>query len=165
MKFIAAVVAFAAALAAPPAEAAITGITITEQQPFAEGTAFGDRGTYLRIAGTAKGELDPADPRDRVIVNLDKAPRNKAGKVEYEVDFFILRPAISAKGNGTLLYEVNNRGRKFLLPFLDRSPPTSPLSLNDPKTAADAGDGFVFRRGYTMSGAVGIRMRRRQITG
>ena len=70
-------------LAAAPAAARVTEINIASVEPFATGAAFGDAGAYERVKGTFRGELDPADPRNRVIVNLDKAPRNAAGKVEY----------------------------------------------------------------------------------
>ena len=61
--------------------ARITGVVVDSVKPFAEGMAFGDAGAYERVSGTASGELDPADPHNRGIVNLDKAPRNAAGKV------------------------------------------------------------------------------------
>src|SRR5262249_25369400 len=82
-----------------PASARITALTIERSVPPAGGVAFGAVGPYLHITGIAKGELDPADPRNRVIVNLDKAPRNAAGRVEYEVEFDIMRPADPAKGS------------------------------------------------------------------
>src|SRR3712207_8336977 len=31
-------------------------------------------------------------------------------RVEYEADFFILRPAEPARGNGKIIYDVTNRG-------------------------------------------------------
>ena len=147
----AALVAASLGVAVPlAAEARITTITVTSTELFADGMSFGDAGPYLRIRGTAHGELDPAERRNRVIVNLDKAPRNAAGRVEYDVDFYIMRPADPAKGSGTLLYEVNNRGRKLIPSFLNEAKASSPSSFNDPATAADAGNGFVFRRGYTL---------------
>ena len=104
-----------------PADAKITSITIDKTEPFAGGASFGEAGAYVKITGTAKGELDPADARNKIIVNLDKAPRNAAGKVEYEVEFYIMRPADPAKGSGTLLYEVNNRGKKLATLYPRRS--------------------------------------------
>jgi hypothetical protein len=123
---------------------------IDRMEPFAEGVEFGATGSYLRIAGTAQGELHPRHPLNAVIVNLDKAPRNARGLVEYEVDFDIMRPAAVGKGNGRILYEVVNRGRKNLLPVLHAAPETSPGAFNDPATATDAGNGFAFRAGYTL---------------
>ena len=64
------------------------------------------------MIGVAKGELDPADKRNAGIVGLSRAPRNSAGKVEYETDLFLLRPVDPAKGNHHLLFDVLNRGNK-----------------------------------------------------
>jgi hypothetical protein len=125
-------------------------LKIDRTEPFAEGQEFGTAGAYLRLAGTAYGEVDPRHPLNAVIVNLDKAPRNARGLVEYEVDFDIMRPADPGRGNRKILYEVVNRGRKNLLPVLHEAPETSPTSFNDPATATDAGNGFAFRAGYTL---------------
>ena len=97
-----------------PAFARVTEINVNAVEPFAEAAAFGDTGAYERVRGTFKGELDPADVRNKVIVNLDRAPRNAAGRVEYEADFFLLRPANAARGNNKLIYDVTNRGRKYI---------------------------------------------------
>jgi hypothetical protein len=100
-------------LTAAPAMARLTEINVTAVEPFADGASFGNAGTYERVKGTFKGELDPADPRNRVIVNLDKAPKNAAGRVEYEADFYILRPVDPALGSRKILYDVTNRGRQY----------------------------------------------------
>jgi hypothetical protein len=97
------------------------------------------------VKGTFKGELDPRDPRNRVIVNLDKAPRNAAGKVEYEADFFMLRPANAERANGKLIYDVTNRGRlNFHWRFTEAK-----RRSNDPRTMDDVGDRLFFRQGFT----------------
>lgn len=137
-------------LAAAPAGARLTEINVTAVEPFAEGAVFGKTGAYERVLGTFKGELDPADPRNRVIVNLDKAPRNTAGRIEYEADFFMLRPADAARGNRKILHDVTNRGRKNLHWRLTDARLATPAGANDPRTAQDAGNGLFFRMGYTM---------------
>ena len=137
-------------LAAAPAGARLTEINATAVEPFADGHAFGTAGAYERVKGTFKGELDPADPRNKAIVNLDKAPRNAAGRVEYEADFFMLRPADGARGNRKIIYDVTNRGRKNLHWRLTDARLPSPAGANDPRTAQDAGNGLFFRMGYTM---------------
>ena len=102
-------------------------------------------GAYERVRGTFKGELDPRDARNRVIANLDKAPRNAAGNVEYEADFFMLRPASAERANGKLVYDVTNRGRlNFHWRFTEAK-----RRSNDPRTMDDVGDGLFFRQGYT----------------
>ncbi len=74
---------------------AIVEIKIDAVEPFAAAQSFGEAGGYLRMRGTAKGELDPAAAENAVIADLGKAPKNPRGMVEYETDFFILRPAES----------------------------------------------------------------------
>jgi hypothetical protein len=131
------------------ASARVIEFTITAVEPFAEGSAFGSAGAYERVRGTFKGELDPADARNKVIVNIDKAPRNAAGRVEYEADFFLLRPVDGARGNGKLIYDVTNRGRKYIHWRLMDARPKSVALANDPRTLEDAGNGLLFRMGYT----------------
>jgi len=58
-----------------------------------------------------------------------------------------MRPTELSRGNGKLLYEVTNRGRKFLMHWLHEAPATSPTAGNDPATVTDAGNGFAFREG------------------
>src|SRR5260221_13403858 len=86
------------------AEARITDLGQQKVEPFADGAQFGAAGAYERVSGVARGELDPADVRNRVIVNLQRAPKNARGMVEYEVDWFMLRPADASKGNGKIIY-------------------------------------------------------------
>ena len=110
------------------------------------GATFGNAGAYERVKGIFKGELDPQDPRNRVIVNLDKAPRNDSGKVEYEADFSMLRPANPALGNHKLIYDVTNRGRKNLYRrFMDTK------TRSDPRNAEDVVNASILRMGYTFA--------------
>ena len=134
-------------------EAQVTRVQITKVDPFALGKKFGDVGAYERVIGIVKGELDPADPRNAGIVGLAQAPRNARGRVEYEADLFLLRPADAARGNGKLLFEVLNRGNKLMLHMLMQVPPLPAGNTNDPKLVYDAGDGLLFRLGYTLAWA------------
>jgi hypothetical protein len=127
------------------AEARVTRIEILRTEPFAAGQAFGNVGPYEKVVGRFHGELDPAAPLNAIIVDLDKAPRNARGQVEYTSDFYILRPADLAKGNGALLYDVNNRGNKRALIQFNSAP-----ASNDPSTPAQAGNGFLMRQGYSV---------------
>lgn len=133
-----------------PAQARITEIGVQRIEPFAGGAPFGSAGSYERVQGVAKGELDPADARNKGIVNLDRAPRNARGQVEYEVEWFMLRPADPSKGNHKILYEVTNRGRKFLMHWVMDAPAQAAAAVNDPKTIEDAGNALFFRQGWTM---------------
>ena len=121
-------------------------IEIAEQlAPVFDGREFGSVGTYECLNGTIHGELDPAHPLNADIVNLDKAPRNAAGRVAYRSDFTLMTPTDLAKGNGWLLYDVPNRGNKVALTRLNRG-----ADGNRPTTAAHAGDGFLMRQGFSV---------------
>jgi hypothetical protein len=125
-------------------------IKVDAAEPFAEGRGFGEAGPYLRIRGVAKGELDPAAPQNKIIVDLDKVQRNARGLVEYETDFFILRPVEPSLTSGVLVYDVTNRGSKRIFQLLDDVPGDSPAAANDPKTAREAGLSFLLGRGYSL---------------
>jgi hypothetical protein len=127
------------------ADARVTKIEIARREPFAAGISFGSVGAYEKVVGRFHGELDPKNPLDAVIVDLDKAPRNAAGMVEYSADFYILKPVDLAKGNGALFYELSNRGNKGILGRFNDAP-----GSNDPTTAQHAGNGFLMQQGFTL---------------
>ena len=127
-------------------EAQITRIEFTRvESPTFEGRVFGDVGQYEKLVGVAFGEVDPTDPRNAVITDIDLAPRNDHGMVEYATDIYILRPVDAPLGNGKLFYDVPNRGGKPAMSRFNGS-----RNPNDPTTSADAGDGFLMRQGYTI---------------
>lgn len=138
-------------LAAGAAEARIVDLRLDRIEPVADGAPLGPAGAYERAIGVARGELDPADPANKGIAGLDRAPRNARGLVEYQVDVFLLRPVDPAKRNGKIFYDIVNRNLKLALPWLNDAPETTPASNNDPKTRADAGTGFLFRDGWTIA--------------
>src|SRR5271155_3378551 len=128
----------------------IIDIAVADIANFADGHEFGAAGAYVRIKGVARGMLDPAAPANRGIVDLDRAPTNAKGLVDYATDFDILRPKDATRGSGILVYDVPNRGSKRIFNLLDDVPPGDPARNNDPKTKADAGLGFLFGRGYSL---------------
>src|SRR4051812_26278341 len=132
-------------VATASAQAGVTRIEITSSGPFADGKSFGEVGAYTRITGRFYGELDPNLPANKAIVDLGKAPRNARGRVEYSADFDLLTPSDRSKGNGTLFYDVNNRGNKRLVHLLNDVPANNALN-----NAEHAGDGFLMRYGFTV---------------
>jgi hypothetical protein len=123
----------------------LIALDIQRREPFAGGESFGKTGPYERLIGVARFAVDPGRARNRSIVDLALAPRNVRGLVEFEADVFILAPKDRARGNGAILYDVNNRGNKLALGFFN-----STANSNDPSTRVHAGNGFLFRRGYTV---------------
>jgi hypothetical protein len=124
--------------------AEIVKIVIDKREPFADRHEFGVTGAYEKLIGKAYGEVDPKKAHNKGIVNIDKAPKNDRGRVEYSVDLFILKPVDMKRGNQTIFYDVVNRGRQALRVNYgaERS--------NNPSTLAHAGDGFMMRLGYTL---------------
>lgn len=135
-------------LAAPEiASAGIVRIEITQvESPAFGGAAFGATGAYEKLIGRAFGEVDPHDPRNRDITDLELAPRNARGMVAYDTGIMILRPIDASKANRRLFYELTNRGVILSLRAFNDSP--NPSTTNP--TAADAGNGFLMRQGYTI---------------
>ena len=129
-----------------PAAAKVERIEVVSRQPFAAGTEFGRTGAYEKLRGRVFFALDPEAAANAPIADLKLAPRNNRGLVTFSAEFLMLRPIDPARGNGTLLYEVNNRGNIAMLAQLNEASSRS----NDPATAADAGNGFLFRRGFTL---------------
>lgn len=128
-----------------PAWADVTRVAITSRTVVANGQWFGTAGPYEKIAGTVFFELDPADPHNRAIADLDLAPRNARGLVEFSSDLFILAPQDQARASGSVLFEVSNRGGKGLLSTFNRA-----TGSNDPMLPEHFGDGLLMRNGFTL---------------
>src|SRR6187431_923235 len=118
------------------AEAQVTTITIKSRAPFANGQAFGAVGPYEEITGLAVGEIDPRDPRNALITDIDLAPRQPNGKVGYRTTFTLRKPVDMTKGAGVVFYNVVNRGRH-------QGPEIFQYD-------GDPGDGFLYRLGQTV---------------
>lgn len=125
--------------------AEVVRIEIGHRKPFAEGAGFGNTGAYESISGRLFFAVDPESPANDRIADLDLAPRNGNGQVEFWADFFLLQPVDPAKGNRRLLYDVHNRGNKLALWTFNEGERT-----NEPVSMEHAGNGFLFRQGYTL---------------
>src|SRR4029077_5189303 len=123
----------------------LTRIAIKRRELFASGYEFPITGTYEKLVGKIYGEVDRKNRLNKIIVNLDKAPRNKRGRVEYSSDVCILKPVDMARGNGKIFFDAPNRGGKRIVAFLNDAP-----QADDPRTLEDAGNGFLMRQGYTI---------------
>ena len=141
--------AIGCAIGAAPtvASAHVTHIVISQvESPAFGGATFGSVGAYEKLTGRAFGEVDPRGPESRDIVDIEHAPRNARGMVEYDTGIVILRPIDARQGNRRLFYELTNRGVILSLSAFNNSPNPSTV---DP-TATDAGNGFLMREGYTI---------------
>jgi hypothetical protein len=123
---------------APLAQARITSLSYTTSQPY--GTQyFGSVGQYEELDGTATGELDPRDPLNTIITDLEKAPQSH-GKVQYSFTLSILKPVDLSKSNHTLFYDMVNRGNKVITGW------NIGVTTSKPQ-----GDGFLEDQGFIMA--------------
>ena len=128
-----------------PADAEVTHFNVLERtMPALQGRSFGGAGQVEKITASATIALDPANPRNAVLVDLDRAPRSGEGKVEATSEVIILRPAYP---NGILLFELPNRGRRLISAWFDNSSIQGSVRLDQ---ADDAGRGFLLSQGYTL---------------
>lgn len=135
------------ALAVTPgvASADVARLEIVRREVVLGGRPFGAAGPYEKLIGTVHFAVDPAATRNRAIVDLDLAPRNAAGLVEYSADFYLLKPLDAGRGNGRLFYEAGNRGTKRILPVFQ-----SASGSTDPTTSAEFGNGALMTQGFTL---------------
>lgn len=105
-------------------------VTATEDFP----GSYGGVGGYEKLTGKLSGEIDPADKHNAIIQDLELAPVNARGMVEYTTEFVLLKPKDMSKAGGILRYDAPNRGNILTMP--------NPASV--------AGDAVYFERGYVM---------------
>ena len=122
--------------AASPAR--VVRVEITSRADIQEGKPFGNVGPYEKILGRVYFAVDPANLHNRQIVDLDKAPRNAHGEVEFSADLYLLKPKDISKGNQAVLFEVSNRGGRSILSLVNGRD-------------GEFGDGFLMRQGYTIA--------------
>jgi hypothetical protein len=146
---IAIVVSLAAALlAGSPVEARITSLQVVRlESPTFGGMTFGSVGAYEKITARAFGEVDPTAAANSLMTDIQFAPRNARGMVEYSTDVVILKPIDPRNGSGKIFYDVVNRGNKGSYTTFNQAPAPSNVA-NTP--ASGAGTGLLMRRGYTI---------------
>src|SRR5437762_13779240 len=93
-------------VAAAPALAEVVRIDVQSRGDLVGGQPFGAAGPYEKLSGKIYFAVDPALPANRIVTDIDKAPRTGAGKVEFSSDFFLIKPKRIAKSNGAVLYAV-----------------------------------------------------------
>ncbi len=107
-----------------------------------DGGTFGSVGQYEVISGIVHGRLNPSHPANAGIVDLNLAPVDSEGMVEYTTDFVILRPKEVANAKRILFYDINNRGNQLAQGFINNGLPGV--------ARWSAGDALLLRLGYTI---------------
>jgi Alpha/beta hydrolase domain len=129
------------ALAGLPLNARVLRVETANCTDVLGGKAFGNAGAYERITGRIYFSLAVNNPHNQRIVDLGNSVNLKKGEVEFSADFIAVQPKDAHKGNGSMLLEVPNRGRGRILSLVDGG---------DWDLAADAGDAWLLRSGFTV---------------
>jgi hypothetical protein len=122
--------------------AEVSRVEITSRRDAAGGRSFGAAGVYERLAGKIYFLIDPANKRNQVVADLDKAPKNSAGKIEMSADLVIFKPRDPNRGNGIALFDIVNRGGTVALNVF-----SGPVT---PTPDGEVGDGFLLSHGFTI---------------
>ncbi len=132
-------------LLATAAFAGLVRIEVHERTDVLAGRPFGKAGPYERIVGRAYFAVDPALAANKIICDIGLAPRNAEGKVEFSADLYVFKPRDPKTGNGTVLFEVSNRGRKGMLGMFNLA-----AGSLDPSATEHFGDGLLLEEGFTL---------------
>ena len=132
-----------AAVSAVSAE--VVRVDVERRDDVADSRSYGTAGAYERVAGRIHFAVDPANPANRIVTDIDYAPTNSAGLVEFSADFLLVKPKDVAAGNGAVFFDVANRGRIAALGRFNGAP-----ASRDPLAAHDYGDGFLLEEGFTL---------------
>jgi hypothetical protein len=121
--------------------ARVTRVEVATRTDVLNGKTFGNAGAYERITGRVYFSLPVANPHNRRIVDLANAVNLRNGEVEFSSEFIAVRPKDTAKGNGSMILEVPNRGRGRIIALVDGG---------DWDLAHNPGDAWLLRNGYTI---------------
>jgi hypothetical protein len=118
-------------------------IEIDSKTAFAGGKSFGATGPYERLLGTAAFAIDPEEQDLPFVCDLEFAPRNAAGLVEFKTVLDIVKPVDLSRGNRKLLFDFSNRGGRGAFTRLNDGG-------GDFSKESAAGNGFLNRQGYAV---------------
>ena len=129
------------ALTVVPLNARVLRVEVASRHEVLNGKTFGDAGAYERITGRVYFSLPVSNPHNQRIVDLSDAVNLKNGEVEFSSDFIAVRPKDAHKGNGSMILQVPNRGRGYIISLVDGG---------DWDLTHDAGDAWLLRNGFTI---------------
>ena len=134
-----------ASLLSDDSSAGLLRIEVSARTDALGGRSFGDVGPYEKIIGKIHFSVDPSLPANKLVVDLENAPKDAAGRVTFSSDLYAMVPKFAERGNGSALFDIPNRGRKNVFRDFNGS-----VSVNDPVTENDFGNGFLMKRGFSL---------------
>ena len=127
-----------------------TRFDITLRRPLAGGRAFGTIGPYEELKGRLHFTIDPTHATNRGITDVERAPRDAQGRVEFAADVSLLLPVDRAKASGRVIIDVVNRGNAVTVPNFNHATRPNFVPGADPNPPIDAGDGWLMKHGWVV---------------
>ena len=135
--------AMAGASAAQAASTGITQVVIQSTGPAFGGCTIGSVGTFNVVKGYAVDVIDPSNPLNAVITDIQNAQKDANGLVDAVFNFYIILPSNLANGNGKIIADIPNRSGKTI------ASPNRSVGGNDPAASAvNCSNTFWWPQGY-----------------
>ncbi len=122
----------------------VVNLEVSERGPYQGGVPFGETGPYEYLVGVMHFAVDPTSPANQLICDIDLAPTNARGQVEFSAQFHLLAP-LDAPRDGRLLVDSPNRGNMTALGMFNRA-----LRRDSATADVDPGNGYLMRSGYSV---------------
>lgn len=126
--------------------AEVVGVDVQSREDLGGCRSRGHAGCYETLMGRIHFEIDPESKVNQNIADIQYAPVNPTGRVNFSADFYLIKPKYNLEGNGSILFEAPNRGRKGAISRFHRG--TVPSS--DPRSDAELGDEFLLQKRFTV---------------
>lgn len=131
---------------APVLEAEVVRVEIEQRNDVLGGKSWAGAGAYEQIIGTVVFALDPENPFNKAIVDLELAPRTEGNRVEARADLMVFQPKDPSARRDIGWIEVSNRGGKASFSYFNRGTG----GVHDPRKPEHFGDGLLFEEGLTL---------------
>ena len=123
---------------------ALSGVRINSREIYAKGKSYGKYGRYVELKGYLDFKVDPTISANLSIKDLDLAPRDSDGFVQFSSKFILVTPEDNTKASERIIVDVVNRGRARVIPTFNRSD-----VADQPE-----GDGFLLSCGFSVNSIV-----------
>ena len=127
-----------------PLLAAVSGVEIATREDLLAGRSFSLAGPYEVLRGKLKFAVDPDNAANKAVVDIEYAPVNNDGRVEFSSDFLLVKPKDVKRGNGALLLKILNRGN-LSGHYFNRGRRGNEISAE-----ATLGDALLLRNGFSV---------------
>jgi len=128
----------------------VTRFQLELRRPLAGGKSFGQVGAYEELRGKLFFDVDPSHESNERVGDIGLVAMNASERVEFSSDVVILKPVDAANGNGRVLFDVLNRGKRLALAQFNNAPPHKVIYDTPRLEEIEVGHGWLMDQGYTV---------------